>query len=78
MKSASVIGANLLNAYEMEPERCRTNARYLLELLAAGKLPEPVVAKRYPLERAAEAYAEVAAGKIAGRVLIMVGGAEAK
>ncbi len=74
MKSASVIGANLLNGYEMEPERCRDNARYLLGLLAAGKLPEPVVAKRYPLEQAAQAYAEVAAGKIAGRVLIMVGG----
>ena len=78
MKSASVIGANLLNGYEQEPERCRDNGRYLLELLAAGKLPEPVVAKRYTLERAAEAYAEVAAGQIAGRVLIMVGGTEAE
>jgi NADPH2:quinone reductase len=76
MKSASVIGANLLNAYEIEPERCRENGRWLLERLAAGQLPEPVVAKRYPLERAAEAYAEVAAGKVAGRVLIMCGGAD--
>ena len=74
MKSASVIGANLLNAYEEEPERCRENARTVLELLAAGKLPEPVIARRYPLEQAGEAYAEVAAGKIAGRVLIMCGG----
>jgi NADPH2:quinone reductase len=74
MKSASVIGANLLNAYEQEPGRCRDNGRWLLEQLAAGKLPEPVIARRYPLERAAEAYAEVAAGRIAGRVLIMVGG----
>ncbi len=74
MKSASVIGANLLNAYEEEPERCRENGRIVLELLAAGKLPEPVIAQRYPLEQAAQAYAEVAAGKIAGRVLIMCGG----
>ena len=77
MKSASVIGANLLNAYEIEPDRCRANAAYLLDLLAEGKLPEPVIAKRYPLEQAAEAYAEVAAGKIAGRVLIMCGGPDA-
>ena len=78
MKSASVIGANLLNAYEMEPDRCRANAAWLLDLLAQGKLPEPVVAKRYPLEQAAQAYAEVAAGEIAGRVLIMVGAPEAE
>jgi NADPH2:quinone reductase len=76
MKSASVIGANLLNAYEEEPERCRENGRIVLDLLAAGKLPEPVIAKRYPLEQAAEAYAEVAAGRVAGRVLIMCGGAD--
>ena len=78
MKSASVIGANLLNAYEEEPERCRENARLVLDLLAAGKLPEPVIAKRYPLEQAAEAYAEVAAGRIAGRVLITIGAPEPK
>jgi NADPH2:quinone reductase len=74
MKQAFVVPANLLRAYEMEPDRCADNARYLMGLLGEGKLTVPPVAKRYSLEQAGEAYADVAAGKTAGRVVITIGG----
>lgn len=72
MKQASVVPANLLRAWEMEPERIAHNAEYLMDLLAQKKLSVPPVAKRYTLENAADAYQDVASGKTAGRIVISV------
>ncbi len=73
LKSASVIGVNLLNVQEVDPARCAANTAWLLDLLKAGKLPAPVVTRRYPLAEAEAAYREVAAGETAGRIVIEVG-----
>lgn len=72
MKASSVIGANLLRGWEAEPDRVAENARYLMGLLGEGKLSTPPVARRYPLERAGEAYADVLSGKTAGRIVVSV------
>jgi NADPH:quinone reductase len=72
MKAASVIGANLLRGWEAEPERIRANAAYLLGLFAQGKLSVPPVARRYTLDEAGQAFADVAAGTLAGRALVRV------
>lgn len=74
MKQAFVVPANLLRAWEMEPERIAANAQYLMKLLGEGKLSVPPVARRYRLEEAQAAYQDVAAGKTAGRVVITVAG----
>lgn len=73
MKASSIIGANMLRGWEAEPERIRTNAEYLIGLFAEGKLSVPPVARRYRLDDAGEAFADVASGKLAGRVVISVG-----
>lgn len=73
MKASSVVGANLLRAWEAEPERIRRNAIYLMDLLGQGKLSTPPVARRYSLERAGEAYADVLSGETAGRIVVSIG-----
>jgi NADPH:quinone reductase len=75
MKAASIVGANMLRGWENEPERVARSATYLMDLFGDGKLSVPPVARRYPLERAAEAVAEVRAGKTAGRIVLSIGSA---
>lgn len=73
MKAASIVGANMLRGWEAEPDRIRANAEYLMTLFADGKLSVPPVARRYGLEDADKAFADVASGAVAGRVVISVG-----
>jgi len=74
MKAATVVGTNLLVGWEEEPERIARNAKYLMGLLADGKISLPPVARRYPLAQTAEAIRAVASGEIAGRVVVSVAG----
>jgi len=73
MKAASVVGANMLVGWEAEPERISQNAKYLVTLLAEGKVKLPPVSRRYPLAQASDAFKAVASGEIAGRVVISIG-----
>jgi len=74
MKAASVVGTNMLVAWEAEPERIAKNAKYLAGLLADGKITLPPIARRYPLAQTADAFRAVASGEIAGRIVVSVAG----
>jgi len=73
LKASSVVGANLLRAWEHEPQRIADNAQYLLNLFAQGRLKPPPIAKRYTLDEADKAFREVADGQTAGRIVMSVG-----
>jgi NADPH2:quinone reductase len=72
MKGASLVGANMLRGWEMEPELVAANARALMTWFGEGKLSVPPVARRYPLAKAGEALADVAGGRTAGRVVVSI------
>lgn len=73
LKGASLVGANLLQARKYEPEACRADSLSLMKLFGEGRLTVPPVARRYPLEATAQAYADVASGEVAGRVVVRIG-----
>jgi len=74
LKGAAMIGANLLEAQRLEPERTAANSRELMALFAAGALTVPPIARRYPLDAAAEALRLVASGEAAGRIVVDIAG----
>lgn len=72
LKGASLVGVNLLQAMKYEPETCRSEVNRLMTLFGEGKLSVPPIARHYRLEEAAQAYADVAGGQVAGRIVIAV------
>lgn len=74
LKGASMVGANLLEAQRLEPERAAANSAELMALFAAGKLTVPPIARRYSLAEVGQALDAVASGKIAGRIVVDVAG----
>jgi len=72
MKGASLVGANLLRAWENDPISIERNAKFLIGLFARREISVPPVARRYTLTETAEAMRDVASGKTAGRVVISV------
>ena len=73
MKNASLVGANLLRYFDSgDDEGVAALRAGLLAMYRAGKLKMPPVARRYPLQSAAQAFSDVASGKLAGRVVIDV------
>jgi len=74
LKGASMVGANLLEAQRHEPEETAADSAQLMALFEAGTLTVPPIALRFPLDRAGEAFAAVASGTIAGRVVVDVAG----
>lgn len=75
LKSSSLIGINLLLAWEAEPERIATNIHYLFNLLSEAKISVPPVAKRYPLSQTGEAIRAVSSGQVSGRVVVDIASA---
>jgi NADPH:quinone reductase len=72
LKNISLVGVNLLQELHLQPARARADAEKLMSWFEQGKLGVPPIAARFPLSRAAEAVELVAAGKVAGRVIIEV------
>lgn len=72
MKGVSLVGANLLQGQHYEPEHCFAESRRLMALFGEGKLSVPPIAKRYALDQAADALADVARGQTAGRVVLKI------
>ncbi len=72
MKGISLVGANLLQGQHYEPDHCSAESHRLMALFGEGKLSVPPVARRYTLDQAAEALADVARGEAAGRVVIKI------
>ena len=72
IKGASLIGVDIRQFGEFEPEKAAANRDTTFALAARGVL-KPAVARRYPLEKFREAMAEAAAGKTAGRIVLDIG-----
>ena len=69
LKGASLIGVDLRQFGEIEPERAAANRAKLFELAAQGVL-RPAIAGAYPIERFAEAMDAAATGQSAGRIVL--------
>jgi NADPH:quinone reductase len=74
LKGIAVVGFQLREVAAQFPAEFERGERELLDLLAAGRV-RPHIGSVYPLERAADALSEVAAGAAIGKVLIDVSGA---
>ena len=70
LKSCSIVGVYWGMSTVREPELHQANVAQLLEWLASGEL-QPHISARYPLERASEALADMAARKVKGKVVIV-------
>jgi NADPH:quinone reductase len=69
LKGADLVGVDMRQFGEKEPELVAANTARLFELVAKGRL-KPRIAQVYPLERYAEAMAEVFSGQAAGRIVV--------
>lgn len=69
IKGASLIGVDIRQFGEYEPDRADANRAETFRLAARGVL-RPAIAKSYPLEQFRAAMAEAASGKSAGRIVL--------
>ncbi|MDH5676283.1 MAG: NADPH:quinone oxidoreductase family protein [Myxococcales bacterium] len=69
LKHIAVMGVNLGGYHEHQPERLRDAMEQLFSLHTRGVAPE--IGGRYPLERAADALAELAARRTTGKLVLL-------
>ena len=69
VKNLAVLGLQVSDYRDREPESVRAAIEYLLQLYVDGRLTVPV-ARTYPLEEAGAALAAVRSGGLAGRVVL--------
>ena len=69
LKGAAMVGVDLRQFGERQPEQHRANVREVLKMYAEGKL-RPLVAREFPLEQFAEAMAATADPATVGRVVM--------
>lgn len=72
LKGASLVGVDVRQFGEFEPERAEANRGEIFELAAQGIL-KPAIARSYPLEAFREAMADAAGGQSSGRIVLAVG-----
>lgn len=70
LKGAALIGVDIRQFGEYEPERSEANRKRIFDLAAAGVL-RPAIAARYPLEEFRGAMEDAASGASAGRVVLV-------
>jgi len=73
LKGAALIGVDIRQFGEYEPEKASENLAALLDIHGQGKL-HPPIARTYPLEQFAAAMADAKGGKLAGRVVLTMNG----
>jgi NADPH2:quinone reductase len=71
LKASSLIGVNLRQFGEVDPQRADANRERIFALAAQGVF-RPVVARSFSLERFAEAMAAAAGGRDAGRIVLAI------
>lgn len=69
LKGASLVGVDIRQFGEIEPDRANANRAETFRLAAAGVL-RPAIARTYPLEDFAAAMADAASGQSAGRIVL--------
>ena len=72
LKSCNIIGVFWGAFTRREPEANDTNTRELIELYARGAI-KPEISEHFPLERAGEAIAHLAARKAMGKIVVTMG-----
>jgi NADPH2:quinone reductase len=70
LKGGDLVGVDIRQFGEKEPQRAAENIRVLFALFEVGKLG-PRIAARYPLDHFAEAMRAAFEGQVAGRVVIV-------
>jgi NADPH:quinone reductase-like Zn-dependent oxidoreductase len=71
VKNIAVLGLQVSDYRDREPESVRSALADILDLMAAGRLTVPIAAT-YPLEKASDALAAVRAGTAIGKVVLEV------
>ena len=71
VKNLAVLGLQVSDYRDREPESVRDAIEHLLQLYVAGRLTVPV-ARTYPLEQAGAALEAVRSGSVAGKVVLTV------
>ena len=69
LKGGDLVGVDIRQFGQKEPDVMADNAARLYEMAAAGTL-RPKIAEVYPLDRYAEAMAAVFGGQVAGRIVV--------
>jgi len=72
LKGASLVGVDVRQFGIFEPEKSEANRDTVFALAGEGRL-RPAVARTYPLEEFRAAMADAAAGKSAGRIVLIMG-----
>jgi len=72
LKGASLIGVDIRQFGIFEPEKSDANRDTIFALAGEGKL-RPAIARTYPLDDFRAAMADAAAGKSAGRIVLVMG-----
>jgi NADPH2:quinone reductase len=72
VKGASLVGVDIRQFGELEPDMAAANTEGIFALAARGAL-RAAVARRFPLEAFHAAMAEAASGETAGRVVLEIG-----
>ncbi len=71
LKGCDIVGVFWGAAVARDPAAHQANVKELMDLYAAGKI-KPHVSERFPLERAGEAIAHLAARKALGKVVVTI------
>ena len=72
LKGASLVGVDIRQFGEIEPDKANANREETFRLAATGVL-KPAIARTYRLEDFAAAMADAASGQSAGRIVLTMG-----
>jgi NADPH2:quinone reductase len=72
LKGASLVGVDIRQFGNNEPDAAAANVRAIYDLAASGAI-KPTIARTFPLDQFAEAMAAAAAGRAAGRIVLTMG-----
>lgn len=68
--NTGIVGLNMLTAMQAEPERLRRTMESIMQDMADGSLPRPVIARSFPLEKVADAHRFLQSRQSIGKVIL--------
>ena len=72
LKGAALVGVDIRQFGEIEPDKANANRDRTFELAASGEF-RPAIARTYALEDYAAAMTDAASGQSAGRIVLVMG-----
>lgn len=73
LKDCQVVGVFWGQFTQLEPDVNAQNIRNLIQMVEDGKI-KPLISKRYPMDKAADALKDILARKVKGKVVLTTGG----